>query len=109
MEIKEGEKYLVTSDNWFVGPDGNQYKSAWGKVYLKSTFATLGFEPKRPSTNWFLIIGEDNNSVIMAGCQIHFLVKCDTAPNRIPGTYLAEGKYMTYNDIWNTEVKNESI
>jgi hypothetical protein len=35
-------KYLITTDNWFVAPDGSE-----------------------------------ENHIIIAGCQIHYAVKCD--------------------------------
>lgn len=74
--IKQGDKYLVTTDCWFIAPDGEQYRSAWGKCELKTTEEVFGFSPSKPSTNWFLFIG----NMIIAGCQIHYVVKCDNKP-----------------------------
>ena len=73
-------KYLVTSDNWFFAPDGKQYKSAWGEVsILEDNF--LGIKTNRNSANWFLKIGSDSKFIIIAGCQIHYAVKCENKPN----------------------------
>jgi hypothetical protein len=83
--IKNGEKYLVTSDSWFFGTDGNQYRAAWGVCVVVEFKETFGFVPQRPSTNWLMQIGEGENMVIIAGCQIHHLVKCDSRPILIPG------------------------
>ena len=27
-------KYLINTDNWFVAPDGNQYKAVWGNIEI---------------------------------------------------------------------------
>ncbi len=74
--IEQGEYYLVTTDGWFVAPDGEQYRSVWGKCYIKTTEEVFGFTPQRPSTNWFLCVGK----VIIAGCHIHYLIKSDARP-----------------------------
>lgn len=71
--IKQGEYYLVTTDGWFIAPDGQQYRSVWGKCHIKTTEEILGFTPQRPSTNWFLCVG----NAILAGCQVHYIIKCD--------------------------------
>lgn len=78
--IENGKRYLVTSDHYFVAPDGESYLSAWGAAYLKTTDDVFGFKPARPSTNWFLKIGSDENHIIMAGCQIHYAIRCETEP-----------------------------
>jgi len=85
--IKNGERYLVTTDNWFVAPDGQQYLSAWGRCEMLTTDNVFGFKPSRPSTNWFLKVGDDNRHVIIAGCQIHYAVRCESVPVRIIGTH----------------------
>jgi hypothetical protein len=74
--IKEGETYLITTSGWFIAPDGEQYRSVWGKCYIYTTEEILGFTPIRPSTNWFLNIG----GMIIAGCQIHYIIKCESKP-----------------------------
>ena len=80
MKIEQGKYYLVTSDGWFFGPDGEQYKAAWGKAEIVKIDDLLGFVPIRPSTNWFLVLGSGNKSIIIAGCQIHYLVQLDDKP-----------------------------
>ena len=27
-------KYLITTDAWFIAPDGHSYKAAWGEVEI---------------------------------------------------------------------------
>lgn len=78
--VENGQKYLVTLDNWFVAPDGQQYRAAWGRCCLRTTKDVFEFTPSRPSTNWFLIIGSEGKEVIVAGCQIHFCVRCEDKP-----------------------------
>lgn len=73
-------KYLITTDNWFFAPDGRQYKSIWGNVKVVED-SILGIKTNRNSSNWFIKIGKDETHVIIAGCQIHYAVKCDEKPN----------------------------
>lgn len=74
MVPKIGDKFLVTTDNWFFAPDGQQYKAVFGTVKgIQKDKDTLGIETNRQSTNWYLSIG----CMIVAGCQIHYAVKCD--------------------------------
>ena len=69
-----GQKYLVTCDNWFLAPDGKQYRAAHGTVKgILSDSETLGIQTNRHSSNWYLEIG----SLIIAGCQIHYAIKSD--------------------------------
>jgi hypothetical protein len=73
-------KYLITTDGWFFAPNGKQYKAAWGDVeIIEDSF--LGLKTNRNSTNWFAKVGSENNHVIIAGCQIHYAIKCDNKPN----------------------------
>ena len=73
-------KYLITSDNWFFAPDGKQYRAAWGNVEIVED-TLLGLKTNRNSTNWFAKIGNEEKHIIMAGCQIHYAIKCDNKPN----------------------------
>lgn len=72
--------YLITTDGWFIAPNGRQYKSAWGKIEIIKD-SMLGLETNRNSTNWYAKIGGEERYVIVAGCQIHYAVRCDEVPN----------------------------
>lgn len=72
--------YLITTDNWFFAPDGRQYKAIWGNVELVSD-SILGIKTNRISTNWFAKVGSEANHVIIAGCQIHYAIRCESKPN----------------------------
>ena len=73
-------KYLITADNWFLCPDGKYYRAVWGEVeIIEDTF--LGLKTNRNSSNWFAKVGGENNHVIIAGCQIHYAIKCEEKPN----------------------------
>ena len=74
-------KYLITTDNYFVAPDGKLYRAAWGEVKVMSTKEALGFDPNRNSANWMVQVGSDTNHVLLAGCQIHYSVSCPDRPN----------------------------
>lgn len=76
-------KYLINTDEWFVAPNGNSYKAVWGDVQiLEDSF--LGLKTNRNSTNWFAKVGSEDKHVIIAGCQIHYAVKCEQKPNTAP-------------------------
>lgn len=73
-------KYLITADNWFYGPDGKNYKSVWGEVEIVSD-SILGIKTNVRSSNWFAKVGNENSHIIIAGCQIHYALKCENQPN----------------------------
>ena len=74
MEKMCGKKYLITTDDWFFAPNGEQYTAVWGTVNaVLSAEETLGIQTNSKSTNWYVSIG----NMIIAGCQIHYAVKCD--------------------------------
>jgi hypothetical protein len=73
-------KYLITTDAWFLAPDGKQYKSAWGEVEILSD-SILGIKTNLKSTNWFAKVGSLEKHIIIAGCQIHYACKSKTKPN----------------------------
>lgn len=73
-------KYIVTADNWFYAPDGNSYKAVWGDIEIFED-TILGVKTNRNASNWYAKVGTQDNHVIIAGCQIHYAVKCETEPN----------------------------
>ena len=67
-------KFLITTDEWFVAPDGDQYKAVFGTVIgVVSSEVVLGLKTNRGSTNWYVEIG----NMLIAGCQIHYAIKTD--------------------------------
>lgn len=91
--IQQGRKYLITTDDWFIAPDGELYKAAWGTVYLEKIEETLGFTPARPSTNWFAKVGSKEDHIIIAGCQIKYVIRCEEHP------YIKEGEFKDGNNV----------
>jgi hypothetical protein len=69
-------KYLITTDNWFVAPDGKQYAAVWGEVETMDD-SILGIKTNRNASNWYVRVGNEENHIIIAGCQIHYAVKCE--------------------------------
>jgi len=67
--------YLITCDSWFTAPDGKQYKAVWGNVEIMDD-TVLGVKTNCNATNWYAKIGTEENHIIIAGCQIHYSVKC---------------------------------
>lgn len=78
MNIQVGERYLITTDGWFVAPDGETYQAAYGTVrHVGTVDDALGFRPRGGgSTNWFIEVG----NLIVAGCQVHYAVRTDRCP-----------------------------
>ncbi len=76
-------KYLITTDNWFIAPDGEQYRAAWGEAEVLQD-DILGIKTNRNSSNWYVRLGSENGHIIIAGCQIHYAIKCEEAPNFDP-------------------------
>lgn len=73
-------KYLITTDAWFYAPNGKMYKSAWVEVEILNDNDSLGIKTNARSTNWYAKIGSEENHIIIAGCQIHYSVKCNNKP-----------------------------
>lgn len=80
--INFGEKYLVTTLDWFYAPDGQVYKAVFGTAKkILSSESALGVKTNAKSTNWYAQIG----NMLIAGCQIHYVVKTDNV-NLSPNT-----------------------
>lgn len=73
-------KYLITTDNWFYAPNGLKYRSVWGDVKIVED-SLLGIKTNRNSSNWYAYVGNEENGMIVAGCQIHYAIRCDESPN----------------------------
>lgn len=75
-------KYLITTDNWFIAPDGKSYRAVWGEAKTMTAAEALGIEPNRNSANWMVRVGTEEHHIILAGCQIHYAVSCPDRPNQ---------------------------
>lgn len=73
-------KYLITTDGWFVSPNGRKYCAVWGEVEIIED-NVLGVKTNRNSSNWYARVGNDDNHVIVAGCQIHYAIRSEEKPN----------------------------
>ncbi len=73
-----GKNVLVTTSNWFIAPDGSDYKACYGELKaINEAGQSLGFIPNRAHANWFIEVG---NMVIM-GCQVMYVTLADEKPN----------------------------
>ena len=69
-----GQRYLVTTNDWFFAPDGENYKAVFGTVHgVEDAESVLGIRTNARSTNWYLRIGD----TVVAGCQVFYAVRCD--------------------------------
>lgn len=74
MNIEIGSKALITTDNFFLAPDGQTYRAVFGTVKgVYDDKQTLGISTNRHSANWYVEIG----NMVIAGCQIHYAIKTD--------------------------------
>lgn len=69
-------KYLITTDQWFFAPDGRQYKAVFGECKILAD-DILGIKTNSRSTNWYVQVGDDAEHIIIAGCNIHYAIKCN--------------------------------
>lgn len=92
-------KYLITTDRWFYAPNGQLYNAAWGAVVAVEDSA-LGIKTNRNSANWYLRVGDEGKCVYIAGCQVHYAVRCDEKPNDGPRVNWVQhnGHVATNND-----------
>lgn len=88
-----GKQVLASCQNWFVGPDGKDYKAIYGtfKAVTEASKA-VGFIPNRSHANWFYSIG----GMVIMGCQIMYLMECKEPPSkeRSMGWHVHEGKVL---------------
>jgi hypothetical protein len=79
MNMGLGNKYLISTDDWFYGPDGQQYKAVFGTVTgVRSDEEALGIKTNRHATNWYIEIG----NMIIVGCQVHYVTRTDRCEKR---------------------------
>jgi len=92
-----GKKVLVTTDNWFYGPDGYSYRGVYGTLNaILEDNQLLGVQTNRHSTNWYLSVGD----VLIAGCQIHYCVVTDSFDETPPKfTVESDGKQSIHSSI----------
>jgi len=100
-------KYLITTDAWFIAPNGKNYRAVWGEVEILSD-SFLNIKTNNKSTNWFAKIGSEKRHVIVAGCQIHYAIKCEEKPMMSAALdYSTNDKgckeYFRPSQIWNAQ------
>lgn len=90
-------KYLITTNNWFVAPDGQTYTAVWGEVIILDDSSALGIKTNARATNWYARIGTEDNHIIVAGCQIFYAVKSEERPSAAHNIFwdTFEGKKVT--------------
>jgi hypothetical protein len=69
-----GRKVLVSTDNYFIAPDGRQYRAVFGKLAgVQTAEESLGVKVNVRSQDWYLTVG----NMRIAGCQIHYAILTD--------------------------------
>ena len=91
-----GKKYLITTHNWFVAPDGYQYKAVFGTFNgITKDKEILGISTNRHSTDWYATIG----NMTIAGCQIYYAIQTEAVSTARPTRDIA------YEGISNSDSK----
>ena len=86
-EAMIGRMALVTTDGWFIAPDGEQYRAVFGTLRgVRSDSDTLGIKTNARSTNWYLQVGD----MLIAGCQIHYVMLANRVSLKPP---MLEGQH----------------
>lgn len=75
---------VVTTDEWFTGPDGNNYKNVYGPVDVAESKVLLGFEAKGTS-NYVVLVGAPGQQVVLMGCRVHYMAMCPKRPHNMQG------------------------
>lgn len=76
--FKIGDKVLITTDNWFITPSGENYRAVFGTVHnILTDELALGIRTNARSTNWYIEVG----NMLIAGCQIHYAIRTDSINN----------------------------
>ena len=103
--MENGKKHLVTTQSWFFGPDGNQYRAIWGTVQVKEAKDHYGFTPNRHHANWIVEIGDGDKKATVTGCEVLYALRCEERPTEIPGTEMNKetGRESPINSIYFTE------
>lgn len=74
MKLTINKRALVTTDNWFIAPDGKEYKAAFGTILeISNSEQVLGIKTNSRSTNWYVKIG----NLYIAGCQIQYVIETE--------------------------------
>ena len=90
-----GKKVLITTTDWFVAPDGLQYRALFGtlKSVTESTKA-LGFAINRSHANYFFEVGK----MKIMGCRVMYMIECEGVNSNDTEEILAkEGGIIKYN------------
>lgn len=106
-----GKNYLITTNDFFIAPDGNYYKGVFGEINGVFTDKdSLGIETNNRSTNWYVSIG----NMLVAGCQVFYVIKTDNVDfNNYTREIEYEGKIQSstanQSHIYNANVENTNI
>jgi hypothetical protein len=75
LNINIGDRVIATCCEYFVAPDGKQYRAVFGTVRaIRTAKQTMGIDPGPRHTTWYIEIG----CMTIAGCRVLYAIKADT-------------------------------
>lgn len=89
-----GKKVLVTCSQWFLAPDGNEYRAAFGTLTCIINDNEMNIRMARTHANFYLKVG----GFMIAGCEAKFVIQSDIEPPKgmVKGWTTHEGKFVEY-------------
>lgn len=72
------KKYIVTTDKWFYGRDGQRYNAAWGTIKNVSEDSIVS---DVLSYKNLLQVGEGDKACYINRMHVDFIARCDERPN----------------------------
>lgn len=85
LQVSPGMTATIFADDFFIGPDGRDYRGAFGPIVVVKAEQVLGFKPKN-SADWFVQIGDNlETAVFIAGCRIHYF---NLSPKKPPNSVI---------------------
>lgn len=72
-----GKKVLVSCSDWFIAPDGKEYKAAWGTLNGIVSDEDMKLKMARMHANFYLLVGK----FMIAGCEAKFVIESEQRPN----------------------------
>lgn len=90
-----GKKVLATTSDYFIAPNGLQYRSVFGTLHsISEDLNLVGFKVNRSHTNYAFEIG---NTVIM-GCRVMYIIQVNEVNTESVNEWTLNEGEIKFND-----------